>query len=603
MSSSNIITANDFALLLRGLESFYNTQPATTSCATSVVASPESTHAQLPTALQPYDQQQQLQQRQQQQSSPQPQLPFLDSPRPDVRPSATLPATAANTATEPPDQHASLSTHTRVTLIQSPGRDLSRPDSAHGITDQSIQSASTTTPATSTNATIKSIQSSPLCTNAADYIANYIWHIPAPAPTGLLNKDSNSVASTRLFAPSAAALHTIMHRSGDSHPTQDHHVEHKQSRRSSAVPKEDEALNGCSRHHRRFRSDSYASADLLPVADDGRSAPVALETLLDEPHETVLTEEEKRVMIEYGRAIGSGGTWPPHHRHGNNNNNNCSHNNYSQRKRDNHANVDMPLRGTGERGYRFKITYSRDFLMSFRAFSVPPESIDRIHWIQQNPTLDHPQKAAGTRMARPQPVFQDPRGDYQGAGTYDPEMGHRQSGRGGGFRGEGAIRDVEFGGEIGSRGAGGQSIAIGNGPFREGTQGTPRGDGGFRGERGQGTFSGERTFRGDVASNEDDRLGRDSGFGAPNFPSPPPPLSAPPAPRPHFQRYSASATGGLRYVSIWSYDSAAISFTCSLPDQVTQAYFLFTWLTVEVCSTSRQGRLFDRRQQHDRVSS
>ncbi|KAF9125163.1 hypothetical protein BGX30_000584 [Mortierella sp. GBA39] len=156
--------------------------------------------------------------------------------------------------------------------------------------------------------------------------------------------------------------------------------------------------------------------------------------------------------------------------------------------------------------------------MSFRAFDVPPESIDRIHWIQQNPTLDHPQKAAGPSMARPQPIFQEPRGDYQGAGTYDPEMGHCQSGRGGGFREEGAFRDVGFGGEIGSRGERGRSTAIGNGPFREGAQGTSRGDVGFKGG---------------------------SAFGAPNFLPPFRPPSAPPAPRLHFQQSSASATGGL----------------------------------------------------------
>ena len=80
--------------------------------------------------------------------------------------------------------------------------------------------------------------------------------------------------------------------------------------------------------------------------------------------------------------------------------------------------------------------------MSFGAFNVPPESIDRIYWIQQNSTLDRPQKAAGPRMARPQLVFQEPRGDYQGAGIYDPDMGDRQSERGGGFTGEGASGDV-----------------------------------------------------------------------------------------------------------------------------------------------------------------
>ncbi|KAG9072582.1 hypothetical protein KI688_000353 [Linnemannia hyalina] len=465
MSSSNIVTADDFDLLLGGLESFYNAQPATTSrVTTAVVASPESTHAQLPTVHQSHDEQQQLQQHQQQQSSPRPQLPVLDYPSPD--------------------------------------RDLSRPDSAHGTADQSIWGASTTTLAISTKATTKSIQSPPLCTNAAEFIANNIWHIPAPAPTSLRNKDSQLVASTHLLGPSTGAPHTIRHRSVDSHPTQDHHVEHKQPSRCSTVPKEDGALNGYSRHHRRFRSDPYTPADLLPGADDCRASPAALEVLLDGPHETVLTEKEKRALIEYGRAIGNSGTGPLRHYHGNNNTNNRSNNKYSQQQKEKHANIDMSLQRTGERDYRSKITYSRDFLMSFRAFDVPPKGIDRIHWIQQNPTLDHPQKAAGPRMARPQPAFQEPRGDYQGAGNYDPDMGHRQSGRGGGFRKEGAFRDVGFGREIGLRGERGQSTAIGNGPSREGAQGTSRGGVGFRGERGQ-------------------------------------------VPRLHFQQSSATATGGL----------------------------------------------------------
>ncbi|KAK3838469.1 MAG: hypothetical protein JOS17DRAFT_834334 [Linnemannia elongata] len=547
MSSSNIVTTNDFALLLGGLESFYNAQLATTSRATTVVASPNSTHAQLPTAHQSHDYQQQPQQHKQQQSSPQLQTLALDSPRSEVRPSTTLPATAATTEAEmcPPDQQASLSTQARVTFIPSPDRDLSDPDSAHGTINQSIQSASTTTLTTSSRAMTKSIQSSPLCTNAAEFITNYFRYMPAPTQTSHCNKDSQSVASTHLPELSAAAPQTIVHRSVDSHPTQDHQVEHEQSRRLPTVPKEDEAVDGYSRHHGRLRFDPYASADLLPGADDGRSAPVALETLLEEPHETVLTEEEKRTMIEYGRAIGSSGNLPPRRRHDNCSNNNRSNNNYSQRQRDNHTNTDMPLRGTGGRGYRFKITYSRDFLMSFRAFNVPPEGIDRIHWIQQNPTQDYLQKTPELRMARPQPIIQEPRGNYQGAGTYDSEMGHRQLGRGGDFRGEGAIRDVGFEREIGSRGARGQSTAFGNGPFREGPQGTSGESGGFRGESRQGTFRGEGTFRGDVVSNEDNRLRSDSGFGAPSFSSSPPPLPPPPALRLHFQRSSASATGGL----------------------------------------------------------
>ncbi|KAG0079782.1 hypothetical protein BGZ90_001719 [Linnemannia elongata] len=488
MSSSNIITANDFALLLGGLESFYNALPVTTSHATTIVASPESTHTQLPTTLQSHDQQQQLQQHQQQQTSPQLQLLVIDSSRPEVRPSRTLPATPATTATEscPPDQETSLSTHTHVTLIQSLDHDLSRPDLAHGTVDQSIQSASTTTPGTPTKATTKIIQSSPLCTNAAEFIANYIWHIPAPAPTHLRNKDSPSVSTMHLPKPSVTAPHSIRQRSVASHITRDSHVGHKQSHWSSTVPKEDEAMNKYTRHHRRIGSDPYISADLLPDADDRRSTPLALEKLLDEPHETVLTEEQKRAMIENGRAIGNSATWPPHHRHSNNkNNSNSSNNSYSQRQRDSHTNIDMSLQGIGRRDYRSKITYSRDFLMSFRAFNVPPGSIDRIHWIQQNPTLDHPQEAAGMRMARPQPVFQEPRGDYQRAGIYGPEMGHRQSGRGDG------------------------------------------------------------AFRGDVTSNEEDKCRRGSGFSASNFLPPPPLPSATRAPRHHFQRSSASATGGL----------------------------------------------------------
>ncbi|KAG0066427.1 hypothetical protein BGZ89_007273 [Linnemannia elongata] len=547
MSSSNIITANDFALLLGGLESFYNALPVTTSHATTVVASPESTHAQLPTTLQSHDQQQQLQQHQQQQTSPQLQLLVIDCSGPEVRPSRTPPATPATTATEscPPDQETSLSTHTHVTLIQSLDHDLSRPDPAHGTVDQSIQSASTTIPGTSTKATTKIIQSSPLCTNAAEFIANYIWHIPAPAPTHLLNKDSPSVSTMHLPKPSSTAPHSIRQRSVASHITRDSHVEHKQSHWSSTVPKEDEALSKYNRHHRRIGSDPYISADLLPDADDRRSTPLALEKLLDEPHETVLTEEQKRAMIENGRAIGKSATWPPHHRHGNNkNNSNSSNNNYSQRQRDSHINIDMSLQGIGRRDCRSKITYSRDFLMSFRAFNVPPGNIDRIHWIQQNLTLDHPQEAAGLRMARPQPVFQEPRGDYQRAGIYGPEMGHHQSGRGGVFRVKGAIRADSFGGEIDLIREKGQGTAIGNGAFREKVQSTSGEDGGFRGERGKGTFSVDGAFRGDVTSNEEDRYRRGSGFSASNF-LPPPLPSATLAPRPHFQRSSASATGGL----------------------------------------------------------
>ncbi|KAF9549298.1 hypothetical protein EC957_004212 [Mortierella hygrophila] len=446
MSYSNIVTADDFDLLLGGLEPFYNAQPATTS---------------------PY-----------------------------------------------------------------------------GTTDQSIWSASTTTLVTSTKAMTKSIHSPPLCTNAAEFIANNIWHIPAPAPTILRSKDSQLVASMHLLGPSTGAPHTIRHRSVDSHPTQDHHVEHEQPSRSSIVPKEDETLNEYSKHHIHFRSDPY-TPDLFPGTGDCRASPVALEMLLDGPHETVLTEKEKRALIEYGRVIGNSGTEPPRHCHGNNDNNNRSNNKYGQQQREKHAKIDMSLQGTGERDYRPKIAYSRDFLMSFRAFDVPPESIDRIHWIQQNPTLDHPQNAAGPRMVRLQPAFQEPRGDYQRAGNYDPEMGHRQSGREGGFREEGAFRDVGFGGEIGLRGEREQSTAIGNGPSRVGAQGTSRRDVGFRGESGQGTLRGKGAFRGDVASNGDDRFKRGSGFGAPNFLPPLRPPSVPSTPRLHFQQSSATATGGL----------------------------------------------------------
>ncbi|KAF8947554.1 hypothetical protein BGZ47_008699 [Haplosporangium gracile] len=264
--------------------------------------------------------------------------------------------------------------------------------------------------------------------------------------------------------------------------------------------KEDEVWNGDNRHQGRFKFDSYASADLLPGPDDGRSAQVALErlqSLQNEPHETVLTEEKKRAMTEYGRAMGNGGSWPSHHHEGG--------------------------------AYGSEITYSREFLLSFSGFKAPPDSIDRIHWIQQNPTLDHPQKAAESRMARPRPVFQKSGGEYQRAGTFGSEVSHRYSRCEGGFRGEGALRgDVGFGGETGlsgNNGLKGEGFSRGNGAFRE--------DYGFRGGGGQRAQRGHGASRGE------------GGVDAPTFYPPFPPLSALPAPRPHAQRSSASATGGL----------------------------------------------------------
>lgn len=200
----------------------------------------------------------------------------------------------------------------------------------------------------------------------------------------------------------------------------------------------------------------------------------------------------------------------------------------------------MPRRVNEGRGggYRSKIAYSRDFLMSFSDFKVPPDNINNIHWIQQNQTLDRPQKTAGPNMAKLQWVFQEPHGDHQGAGTYGPEMERRLSSHDGGFGGNGDIRaDIGFRRRRFVGGEGGQSTSSGNGALRgkcgfneeggtrEGSDFRREGDGGFREDVG---------FRGECS------------FGATGIPLPVPPTSVSSAPRSHVQRSSASATGGLR---------------------------------------------------------
>ncbi|KAF9153346.1 hypothetical protein BG015_003627 [Linnemannia schmuckeri] len=542
---SNIITTNDFSLPLGGLESFYSAQPATTSRATAVVAFLENTYTQLPTEHQSDDQQLLQQQQQQQKSSPHLQQHVLDSQKPEDCPQTTFPAAADPAATietesSPPathDQQAFLGTHNHVTLSRSSERDLSRSESAlstqyYGAVVQPIPGAPTspaltTAPATSTKVTTKSIQSPQLCTNATEFITNYIWHIPAP--TSHRTKEGQPVAPMHLPEPSAATSHTIRDRSVDFFPTQNPPIGFKQSSKLSTVPKQDKALNGGNRHQRCFKSDSYASVNLLPGPDDGRSTQVALERLRSlqyEPHEAALTGEKKGVMTEYGRAIGNGGPWPSHH-HSKNNSSNCS--NYNHRNRQNYDNntLDMLLRGKEGGVHGFKITYGRDFLMSFSGLKAPPDSIDSIHWIQLNSTLDNPQKAVEPRMARSQPVFQEPGGEYQGTGTYGPEVSHRHSRCDDSFRGESAVRgDIGFGGEINLSGNDGlerDRPSKGKGAFR--------GDYGFRGgggQRGHGTSTGENGFRGE------------GGIGAPTFHPP-----FPPALRRHVRRSSASATGRL----------------------------------------------------------
>ncbi|KAG0292312.1 hypothetical protein BGZ96_004346 [Linnemannia gamsii] len=381
----------------------------------------------------------------------------------------------------------------------------------------------------------KLYQSPPLYTNASEFIVNYIWHTPAPDRYSA--KDGHLVPPTHL--PDLPAAHTIRHRSVDPFPTQDHSSDYKH---------EHEALNGYDRHNVYFNSNPFASADVLSGPEDVRSVQITLERLRplqDEPCSTSLTEEQKLALIEHGRAIGNRA-----HYYDNNNRGNIrsNTNNHYLRQRCNDTSVDMPpIRNEGVgRGYRSKITYSRDYLMTFSDFNVLPDNIDRIHWIQQNPTLDWSQKFAGPMMARLQGTFQEPRGDHQGAGTYDSKMGCHLARREGDFGGNGDA-DADLGlsrrhgvGKERGQGTSSESSAC-RGDER---QRTSRGNIVFGGEGRYGTFRGDGGFRGDSSIIEE------RGLGAPSFPLLPSPTSTPSTPRPHVQRSSTSATGGLRPESL-----------------------------------------------------
>jgi hypothetical protein len=312
-SSKHIITANEFSLLLEGLEPFYNTQPTiSTARATTAVGSVENPHAQLPTE---HSEQQRQQQMQQQSSSQLTLFPF--SRKPEAPPLMTLLGTTATESCPSATQNQQVSLD-----IRDPERDFPRPESLHstkndfqsrGTHEQSIQrssfSSTTAAETSTTKTTTKPNQSQPLCTNAAEFIDNYIWRIPAPARPFV--KDRQLVPHTHLpdIVAAAPAPITIRHRSVDPFPMQEHSGDHKQSHRPSNTPKEQqEDLNGYNRHQGRFMSNPYASADLTPGPDDGRSALIILKRLRplqDESLGTSLTEEQRFALIEQGRAIGT----------------------------------------------------------------------------------------------------------------------------------------------------------------------------------------------------------------------------------------------------------------------------------------------------------
>ncbi|KAF9133770.1 hypothetical protein BGW39_008947 [Mortierella sp. 14UC] len=477
MSSNNIITANDFALLLEGVQNFFSAKPPPSSRATTAVASPdESTCTQLPTV-----QQQDHQKLQQQQSSPQLRRePVSDFPKPELRPSG-IPAAHNQQAPEPwGTPHVSNRNH--VTLSVSPERILPSPQSAHDNTNDSrgtttSESAQrnapvlTTTPAASSTTTTKKVYQAPaLATNATEFIANFVWYL---APARPVTKDSSNqpVASVHLPEPelskgaAATAPRFTKHASVDDLPTpppltQDVLAEHYKRRpKIYSVEPLEEVSNGCNRHNTHRKSDPYTQAEMMPGPDNGHSTQVILERLRplqDELKRTTLTEDEKLELIEHGRIIGKRRAWAhQYHQEDSRSNNRWQQQQQHHCRTNNYPNdPSLPRRsGSYPPYHRSKIAYSRDFLMSFSSFNVPPDSIDKIRWIQQNPTLDRSQKAAEPRMPRSQhrvtqePAMQQP--SFQDLGDYHYHQGmqgsklqrHRTTGEG---RGGGEVSMSNF---------------------------------------------------------------------------------------------------------------------------------------------------------------
>ncbi|KAK3813457.1 MAG: hypothetical protein J3R72DRAFT_498541 [Linnemannia gamsii] len=442
MSSPKIISANDFALLLGGVASFF------------------STHSQLSTV----SQQDYLYQQQQQQSS-RAQLhhpPVSYSIEPETCPPVT---TAAECDSGTAHETSAGTRENHVTLSASPEHESFPQESVHNNTNDShgttVVGASIQrdapvlkpTPAASSNST-KEYQPPALATNATEFIANFAWDL---MPVTLSKDISNqSAISTRLSEPKSATAvpRLIKDRSVDSHPppTRDVPGEHYDKKRSkSYVESKGEILDDYNRHPARFQSDPYSPTEMMPGPDNGHSAQVILERLQSHQGELIrtnLTEEEKLALIEHGRTIGNRRSWDHEH---NQRNNNCTNNinhHRQQRQRTNSYLIDPSLRrrsGSYQPQFRSRITYSRDFLMTFSGLCVPPDSIDRIRWIQQHATLDWSQKSTGLKVLKSQqhPIQQSVRqravyrysGDDCDQGTRGSNMGRRHT-TGGGGRGE-----------------------------------------------------------------------------------------------------------------------------------------------------------------------
>ncbi|KAF9101615.1 hypothetical protein BGX29_005438 [Mortierella sp. GBA35] len=462
MFSSNVITSTEFALLLGGVQSFFNARPTSK---TTAAAPPQISHTQTPTDHQPNVPQQQ------QQSSTQPYYPVFDSP-PECG-SPTTPAASDVISGVTTDQQqqdkplpwnaplqALVASRWNQKVISSSDYDSSLPvrsNTGDSMTSTFAPTVLSTTPAatgtsktkksTTKKSTTKEYKPPQLCTNATEVFANIAWaNLGSDSKP---SKNNQSVAPTPSSEPTLSpqpALDFIRQRSDDAFPTQDMLcVEHNNNNnnqpwsKSLAAPRE-----VLSRYLRcpgqgYDKSNPYEPSELISGPDDSNFAQVAIERLRplqDETNRTFLTDEQKLALIECGRSIANRGSWDPRHH-----NRHQSSSNRQQSSNNNHTNYNNNGGGANDKSIRgrvarTKICYSRDFLMSFQYITVPPDCIERIRWTLQNLTVDRPHKAA-PGMAGHRPSYQGPSSppgfeDYGGEQEiYSPEPRHRHT-RGGG---------------------------------------------------------------------------------------------------------------------------------------------------------------------------
>ncbi|KAG0376644.1 hypothetical protein BGX24_007449 [Mortierella sp. AD032] len=395
MSSPKIISANDFALLLGGVASFF------------------STHSQLSTV----SQQDYLHQQQQQSSRAQLRHPPVSY---SIEPETCPPVTTAAECDSGTAHETSAGTHeNHVTLSASPEHESFPQDT-------------------------KEYQPPTLATNATEFIANFAWDLlPATLSKDISNQ---SVISTRLSEPKSATAvpRLIKDRSVDSHlpPTRDVPGEHYDKKRSkSYVESKGEILDDYNRHPARLQSDPYSPTGMMSGPDNGHSAQVILERLQSHQGElirTTLTEEEKLVLIEHDSIDRI--RWIQQH----------ATLDWSQKstglkvlKSQQHPiqqsvrqraiyqysgdDCDQGTRGSNM-GRRHTTGGGGRGEMNMPSFPMPQH--------QQNPPLYEPQEPTGLRTppSQQQPVFQDPINVSKG--SYRPEQGRLPlTGEGGGEMG------------------------------------------------------------------------------------------------------------------------------------------------------------------------